>query len=156
MTGDQMSVRAHRDIAVPVEQLQSVIRDPDLYPSWIEGLVRFAPSDAGSYVGEVGYLGRRRERQVRQVSAEPGGIAWETCDPDTERSRIRWEVRVSPSGSDGGRVHFVWEKWGSGSVFGPRASNLLFKAALEVVAERSLERLEALALEKAARASARG
>jgi len=59
-----------------------------------------------------------------------------------DRSRIGWEVRLSLGpGADKTQVSFIWEKEGSGSIFGASAHSPILKAALETVAERSLDQL---------------
>ena len=141
MGNDHVRVVAHREVRATAEQVESVLRDPGSYPSWVEGLVRFEPSASGCYIGELGYLGRRKRRLLRRASSERTAIAWETCDPDPNRSRIRWEARVTPTGPRASRVFLAFEKSGSGSVFGKSASSPLFRAALKAVADRSLERL---------------
>jgi SAM-dependent methyltransferase len=138
---DHVRVAAHRDVRATAEQVESVLQDTGSYPSWVEGLVRFEPCAGGCYIGELGYLGRRKQRLLRRTSSERSAIAWETCDPNPNRSRIRWEVRVTPTGPRASRVSIAFEKSGSGSVFGKSASSPLFRAALRAVADRSLERL---------------
>ncbi len=118
-----------------------MLDDPGSYPEWVEALQRFEPQPDGTYVGEVGYLGRRKRRILRQITAGPESYAWESVDG---RSRIAWEVSVGEAPEpDQARVSFVWEKEGSGSIFGASAQSPLLKAALETVAERSLDQLAA-------------
>ena len=119
--------------------VRRILADPSSYPDWVEALQRFEPREDGAYVGEVGYLGRRKIRVLRQTSEGPQRYAWTSVD---DRSRIGWEVTVDQAAEpDKTRVSFVWEKEGSGSIFGASANSPILKAALETVAERSIEQL---------------
>ena len=128
-----------RVIAAQPDAVRRILDDPSTYPAWVEALQRFEPQDDGTYVGEVGYLGRRKVRVLRQIADGPQRYAWVSVD---DRSRIGWEVRLSLGpGADKTQVSFIWEKEGSGSIFGASAHSPILKAALETVAERSLDQL---------------
>jgi hypothetical protein len=130
-----------RVIDAQSDAIRRILEDPSSYPDWVEALQRFEPQEDGTYVGEVGYLGRRKVRVLRQTAEGPQRYAWASVD---DRSRIGWEVTVEQAAEpDKTRVSFVWEKEGSGSIFGASANSPILKAALETVAERSLNHLAA-------------
>lgn len=134
-----VSIAATRLIDARPQDVRRILEDPSSYPDWVEALQRFEPRDDGTYVGEIGYLGRRKIRVLRQIADGPQRYAWVSVD---ERSRIGWEVTVDQASEpEKTAVSFVWEKEGSGSIFGASAHSPILKAALETVAQRSLDHL---------------
>lgn len=127
------------------DAVRRIVENPNTYPDWVEALHRFEPRPDGAYVGEVGYLGRQKVRVLRQTDFGPQRFAWASAD---DGSRIAWEVSVNEGpGPDQTRVSFSWEKEGTGSIFGASAHSPILKAALETVAQRSLEQLAAKSAE---------
>ena len=147
MTAPSVRIAVERTIEAPAADVRRVLGDPTSYPQWVEALTRFEPQPAGCHLAVVVHLGRRKVRLMRQTSDGPHRYAWTMIGG---HSRIGWEFLVSGAGSgDRTRVCFAWQKHGTGSIFGASGHSPIPRAALETMAERSLERLAACSRELA-------
>jgi hypothetical protein len=131
-------IETQRVLDTPAAAVLRLVRDPSSYADWVAGLRSFEPGDDDNYVADVGFLGRSKRRAMRLATCSDDCVVWESVGGS---SRHRWEIRVEPLDFATTSISFVWEKWGSGSVFGLRADSPLFRSALEAVTRRSLARM---------------
>jgi hypothetical protein len=129
---------------VEVERLAA---DPLSYPEWIEPLNSLEPRGDGTYVADVGYFGQPNHHLMRSIDGGAHEFGLESVADDP---LIRWTLAVSAAGDAGTRASFAYEKGGSGTVFGVSADSPVFQVSLEVLSERSLERLERLVASRVA------
>jgi hypothetical protein len=130
-------VEVERILPWSLPAVREVVSDVVRYPEWIEPLNWLEPQGDGTYLADVGYFGQPNRHLMRPLEGPEVGL--ETVGGD---SLIRWTVVVAAA--DGARTaaRFVYEKGGSGTVFGASSESPVFLISIEVLSERSLERLE--------------
>jgi hypothetical protein len=133
-----------RTLPVPLSRIERLAGNPGRFGEWVEPLNRLERVGPGEYVADIGYFGQPNEYRMRSLG--DGRLGLETVGTASE---LRWTVELGVDDEDSGstRVRFVYEKAGSGTVFGASAESPLFQVSIEVLAERSLERLERRAWE---------
>jgi hypothetical protein len=118
-----------------------VVADPHRLPEWIEPLNSLEPRGDGGFLADVGYFGHPNRHVMHPFATDGAEFGIETSEDD---SLIRWTISLEADGDDRTRARFVYEKGGSGTVFGASADSPVFLISVEVLSERSLERLERL------------
>lgn len=134
-------IQAERILPFPLPAVREVVADPRRFPEWIEPLNSLEPRDDGEYLADVGYFGHPNRHPMRPFERPGEEFGIETTGND---SLIRWAISLEPAGEQETRARFVYEKGGSGTVFGASAESPVFLISVEVLSERSLERLERL------------
>ena len=124
-----------RTLPHPPERVAALAADPGRFDAWVEPLNRLVPLGDGTYLADIGYFGQPNEHRMRAIAGTEVGL--EALDREAV---LRWTVSLAGEG-DRTRVRLVYEKGGSGTVFGASTESPLFAISIEVLAERSLERL---------------
>ena len=137
-------VTAERVVAAPPDVVARVLREPSLYPRWVEGLRSFEPAPDGRYVAAFGYLAYRKVARVT-MAVEDGRVVWRRIGGNT---RLLVQLWAEPAGNGASRALLEWTVSGSGFLFGQYSSSPVFRAALDVMADRSLGALERLAVDQ--------
>jgi hypothetical protein len=135
------NVTAERVIAAPAGVVERVLREPALYPRWVEGLRSFEAADDGTYVAEFGYLAYRKVARVA-MAIDDGRVEWRRIGGNT---KLLVRLSAEPAGGGASRAVLDWTVSGSGFLFGQYSSSPVFRAALDVMAGRSLGALERVA-----------
>jgi hypothetical protein len=144
-------VEVERVLDAPVDAVREILASAAHYPRWVESLRSFEQQDDGTCLAEFGYLGYRKRARMRVLPELSGATVWERVGGNT---RLRIQLRARPAGEALTSVLLAWRVSGSGLLFGQYASSPIFRATLQVVAERSLDRLGMLAAGDSARGEA--
>lgn len=125
----------------PRSAVREIVADPLRLPEWIEPLNSLEPREDGTYLADVGYFGHPKRHVMHPIRGEDAEFGIET---EADDSLIRWKISLASEEGNGTRARFTYEKGGSGTVFGVSADSPVFLISVEVLAERTLERLERL------------